>query len=136
MEIQQLKKEGAAEFMAAASAAKREGKKKFKFGGKEYPVTNVLTGIQQPTISKDNNMIIFAGYANIGWDLYSLSNPLNLKKRTVEPTQFILGINSEESEISDLRKHKSNLQPKNKVSLAFGDPVRLQNFIKTSILSL
>ena len=37
--MQQLKKEGAAEFMAAASAAKREGKKKFKFGGKEYPVT-------------------------------------------------------------------------------------------------
>ena len=83
--------------------------------GKAYPVTNVLTGIQQPTISKDNNMIIFAGYANIGWDLYSLSNPLNLKKRTVEPTQFILGINSEESEISDLRKHKSNLQPKNNI---------------------
>ena len=37
--IQQLKKEGAAEFMAAASAAKKAGKKKFKFGGKEYPVT-------------------------------------------------------------------------------------------------
>ncbi len=37
--LQALKKEGAAEFMAAASAAKREGKKKFKFGGKEYPVT-------------------------------------------------------------------------------------------------
>ena len=37
--MQQLKKEGAAEFMAAASAAKKEGKKKFKFGGKEYPVT-------------------------------------------------------------------------------------------------
>ena len=34
-----LSKEGAAEFMAAASAAKKEGKKKFKFGGKEYPVT-------------------------------------------------------------------------------------------------
>ena len=37
--LKSLKKEGAAEFMAAASAAKREGKKKFKFGGKEYPVT-------------------------------------------------------------------------------------------------
>jgi hypothetical protein len=37
--LQSLKKEGAAEFMAAASAAKKEGKKKFKFGGKEYPVT-------------------------------------------------------------------------------------------------
>ena len=34
-----LNKEDAASFMAAASAAKREGKKKFKFGGKEYPVT-------------------------------------------------------------------------------------------------
>lgn len=34
-----FEKEGAAEFMAAASAAKKEGKKKFKFGGKEYPVT-------------------------------------------------------------------------------------------------
>ena len=34
-----LSKEGAAEFMAAASAAKRDGKKKFKFGDKEYPVT-------------------------------------------------------------------------------------------------
>jgi hypothetical protein len=39
--LQALKKEGAAEFMAAASAAKRAGKKKFKFGDppKEYPVT-------------------------------------------------------------------------------------------------
>ena len=36
-----LTKEGAAEFMAAASAAKRDGKKTFKFGDpeKEYPVT-------------------------------------------------------------------------------------------------
>mgnify|MGYP001234294729 CR=1 FL=1 len=34
-----LNKEGAAEFMAAASAAKKQGKKKFKFGGEEYPVT-------------------------------------------------------------------------------------------------
>ena len=39
--IQQLRKEGAAEFMAAASAAKKAGKKKFTFGDppKEYPVT-------------------------------------------------------------------------------------------------
>jgi len=34
-----LSKEDAAAFMAAASAAKRAGKKKFKLGGKEYPVT-------------------------------------------------------------------------------------------------
>jgi hypothetical protein len=34
-----LSKEGAAHFMAAASAAKKDGKKTFKFGDKEYPVT-------------------------------------------------------------------------------------------------
>ena len=39
LQVESLEKEGAAEFMAAASAAKKEGKKKFKFGGKEYPVT-------------------------------------------------------------------------------------------------
>ena len=39
--LKALKKAGAAAFMAAASAAKRAGKKKFKFGDppKEYPVT-------------------------------------------------------------------------------------------------
>ena len=39
LQVESLEKEGAAEFMAAASAAKKAGKKKFKFGGKEYPVT-------------------------------------------------------------------------------------------------
>jgi hypothetical protein len=37
--VKRLEKEGAAEFMAAASAAKKAGKKKFTFGGKEHPVT-------------------------------------------------------------------------------------------------
>ena len=74
-----------------------------------YPITNVLTGLQQPTISKDDKTLIFAGYSGIGWDLYSLANPLKLKKKSIEPTQFIL--NKEEESvnniITDLRKHKS-----------------------------
>jgi len=74
-----------------------------------YPITNVLTGLQQPTISKDNSMIIFAGYANIGWDLYSLSNPLDLKKKIIQPTQYIKNKDSDNDNIVDLRKHKSNL---------------------------
>ena len=36
----------------------------------QYPITNVLTGLQQPTISRDDNSLIFAGYSGIGWDLY------------------------------------------------------------------
>ena len=76
----------------------------------QYPVTNVLTGLQQPTISKNDNMLIFAGYSGIGWDLYSISNPLLLKKREVSPTQFILSQKLDKEEIIDLRRHKSNLE--------------------------
>ena len=54
----------------------------------QYPITNVLTGLQQPTISRDDNSLIFAGYSGIGWDLYSLNQPLTLKKKSVAPTQF------------------------------------------------
>ena len=35
----ELSKEDAASFISAASKAKQDGKKKFKIGGKEYPVT-------------------------------------------------------------------------------------------------
>lgn len=36
---EEIAKEDAASFITAASAAKKEGKKKFEFGGKTYPVT-------------------------------------------------------------------------------------------------
>ena len=72
-----------------------------------YAITNVLTGLQQPTLSQDDNMLIFAGYAGIGWDLYSLANPLRLKRKTVEPTQFILNRETDTESIKDLRRHTS-----------------------------
>ncbi len=72
-----------------------------------YPVTNVLTGLQQPTISRDDKLLIFAGYSGIGWDLYSIVNPLQLKKQRVEPTQFIMNKDNEDNFVTDLRRHKS-----------------------------
>ena len=78
--------------------------------GQPYAVTNVLTGLQQPTLSKDDRLLIFAGYSGIGWDLYSMANPLKLKKQSVDPTQFILNGETEKTAIADLRKHKSNIK--------------------------
>jgi len=78
--------------------------------GQPYAVTNVLTGLQQPTLSKDDRLLIFAGYSGIGWDLYSMANPLKLKKQSVDPTQFILNGETEKTAIADLRKHKSNMK--------------------------
>ena len=85
-----------------------EGNQENNYLSEPYAVTNVLTGLQQPTISKDGSLLIFAGYSGIGWDLYSLANPLKLKKQTVNPTQFILNSEVNTESISDLRKHKLN----------------------------
>ena len=74
----------------------------------QYPITNVLTGLQQPTLSKDDNSLIFAGYSGIGWDLYSLNKPLSFKKKVVAPTQFIINDELEIEDIVDLRRHKNN----------------------------
>ena len=78
--------------------------------GQPYAVTNVLTGLQQPTLSKDDRLLIFAGYSGIGWDLYSMANPLKLKKQRVDPTQFILNGETEKTTLTDLRKHKSSMK--------------------------
>ena len=89
----------------------QEGEKSFNnnVNGKiQFPITNVLTGLQQPTISLDDNSLIFAGYSGIGWDLYRLTQPLKLSKKTVEPTQFIKNYKLDNDDIVDLRKHKSN----------------------------
>ncbi|MFQ6673701.1 MAG: BamA/TamA family outer membrane protein [Fidelibacterota bacterium] len=54
-------------------------------------VSNVLTGIFQPSLSGDDQKLIFSGYSGIGWDVYALSNPLSLPEREVSPSNFVLG---------------------------------------------
>ena len=58
--------------------------------GESAPLTNVLTGIFQPSLSKDDSRLMFAGYVNSGWDIYSISNPLSLAeiKDGIKPTVF------------------------------------------------
>lgn len=50
---EEITKEDASDFIVAASAAKKAGKKKFTFGGKEYPVT-IKTDIKTETVKKGN----------------------------------------------------------------------------------
>ena len=68
-----------------------------------FAITNVLTGLQQPTISKDDNSIIFAGYSGVGWDLYSLNNPLDMNSKKIAPTQFIKTREQEDLSVADIR---------------------------------
>ena len=68
-----------------------------------YAITNVLTGLQQPTISRDDNMLIFAGYSGLGWDLYSLNKPLEISEQEVTPTQHIKTRDQEDLSVEDIR---------------------------------
>ena len=58
--------------------------------GKSRAVSNVLTGVFQLSWSRDDQELIFSGYSDVGWDIYSVSNPLDLATREVSPSNFVL----------------------------------------------
>ena len=68
-----------------------------------HAITNVLTGLQQLTLSKDDKSLIFAGYSGIGWDLYSINNPLEMSIKEVTPTQYIKTRDQEDLSVADIR---------------------------------
>lgn len=71
-----------------------------------YPVTNVLTGIQQLSISKDDRTLIFSGYDKRGWDIFSITNPLKMKKKEVPLTNFLTNKKTADESLADLRQDK------------------------------
>ena len=52
-------------------------------------------------------MLIFAGYAGIGWDLYSIANPLKMPEKKISQTNYVTVDVSDDENIADLRKHKT-----------------------------
>jgi len=71
-----------------------------------FPITNVITGIQQIDIDKNNN-IIFSGYKGRGWDLYLMSNIDQISKKDVKETKFFSEKDSN-NDFEDLRFFKKN----------------------------
>ena len=51
--------------------------------GEEWPITNVITGVFQPSWGGDANRLIFASFFEAGYDLYQLKNPLEIKPEDV-----------------------------------------------------
>jgi len=50
-----------------------------------YAITNVLTGIQQLSWSTDDSKLVFSGYKDGGWDVYVLTNPLDVPPDSIHP---------------------------------------------------
>ena len=74
--------------------------------GTQIPVSNVLTGIQQLSLSNDDQLLVFAGYSKGGWDIYSLTNPGRLSKKKIPLTNYIQNKDQDES-LADLRWNKN-----------------------------
>ena len=72
----------------------------------KIPITNILTGIQQLSLSKDDRMMVFSGFSKGGWDIYSVTNPGGLSKKEVPLTNYFLNKDQDES-LTDLRWHKT-----------------------------
>ena len=47
-------------------------------GNNKFPITNIATGITQFSIDKKNNQILFCGLENMGFNIYSITDPLRL----------------------------------------------------------
>jgi Tol biopolymer transport system component len=74
---------------------------------KSEPITNLLTGLFQLSLTKDDGSLVFSGYSSLGWDVYRLSNPLTLKSTRIEPTNYIANQEENDKEdLEDLRKDK------------------------------
>ena len=84
-----------------------------------HPITNILTGIQQLSISKDDKTLIFSGYDKRGWDIFSLTNPLNLEEKEVPVTNFLTNKKTADESFTDLRRDK--LRDKDKDITEVGD---------------
>ena len=58
--------------------------------GERWPLTNVLTGAFDITLSRDGSKLVFASLSDAGWDVFEMSNPLAVKAGQIEltPTAF------------------------------------------------
>jgi len=73
--------------------------------GNVQHITNVLTGIQQLSLSRDDKSLVFSGYNKGGWDIYTLSYPIESPVFDIEPTNYYVNKNEDDS-FSDLRLDK------------------------------
>ncbi|MAX10335.1 MAG: hypothetical protein CMG13_05725 [Candidatus Marinimicrobia bacterium] len=48
-----------------------------------YPITNISTGITQFSIDKNNNQILFSGLENLGFNIYSINDPIRFKNNNI-----------------------------------------------------
>ena len=70
-----------------------------------FPITNVVTGVQQIDLDGSNNLV-FSGFKKRGWDLYLMNNLEMASKKEVKPTKFFVSKGGN-NDLEDLRAFTS-----------------------------
>ena len=70
-----------------------------------YPITNVITGVQQIDLDGSNNLV-FSGFKERGWDLYLMNNLDMASEKEIKPTKFF-DSKGENNDFEDLRSFTS-----------------------------
>ncbi len=69
-------------------------------------ITNILTGAFQLSLTEDDGYMVFSGYADMGWDVYSMSHPLKKEAMTAPLTRYVMKQEDTTDDLADLRRHK------------------------------
>ncbi|MBN1996231.1 PD40 domain-containing protein [candidate division KSB1 bacterium] len=79
----------------------------------EWPITNVITGVFQPSWGGDGNRMAFTAFYYAGYDIYLLKNPLSIKPGdvTVKETQFVKSLQAPIDNVAEEEAGESSGQP-------------------------
>ncbi|MBN2425356.1 MAG: PD40 domain-containing protein [Calditrichaceae bacterium] len=78
--------------------------------GREYPVTNLLTGAFQLSIDKEGKTLAFASFNFGGWDIFTLKNPFELEEVEVNDTEYFKRLEKEKSVLASEEEKGTDLQ--------------------------
>ncbi|MCK5146088.1 PD40 domain-containing protein [bacterium] len=83
-----------------------------------YPITNLLSGVQQLSWSREGSRIAFSSFYDGGYDIYMISNPLDIESGSIEiePTR----LRTEDRTLLSVKELKVNklVEPGNKRDFA------------------
>ena len=93
-----------------------------------FPITNVITGIQQIDIDKNNN-IIFSGFKERGWDLYLMSNANQVSEKEVKKTKYFeeKGVSNDFEDLRSLKKNQKVATQQNYSTYIFARNYKYKN---------
>ncbi len=83
--------------------------------GRDYPVTNIISGVLQANWDKNANKMVFTTFFEGGFDIYMLNNPLDLEEVQLQDTHFMAEMRGERLPVyaRDWKPQKSENNSKN-----------------------